>query len=85
MLIGEVELVCQLEVNLHDGHGAIKLCCRLTNTLVTALCCRSHFFLSLEVDPILVRCCLDDDPFLFRAGASWTKTLYVPSGCLRER
>ena len=85
MLIGEVELVCQLEVNLHGGHRAIKLRGGLTNTLVAAFCGRSHNLLSPEVDPILVRCCLDDDPFLFRVGASWTKTLYVPSGCLRER
>lgn len=85
MLIGEVELVCQLQVNLHDGHGAIKLCCRLTDTLVASFSGRSHCLLSPEVDPILIRCCLDDDPFRFRAGASWTKTLYVPSGCLRER
>ena len=85
MLIGEVELVCQLEVNLHDGHGAIKLCCRLTDTLVASFSGRSHCFLSPVVDPILPRCWFEDDPFLFRVGASWTKTLYVPSGCLRER
>ena len=70
MLIGEVELVCQLQVNLHDGHGAIKLCRSFTNTLVASFCGRSHCFLSPVVDPILPRCCFEDDPFRLRVGAS---------------
>ena len=70
MLIGEVELVCQLQVDFHGGHCAIKLCGGLADTLVAAFGGRSHNLLSPEVDPILVRCCLDDDPFLFREGAS---------------
>ena len=46
---------------------------------------RGFHRLSLEVGRTLARCWHDFDPTRLRVGASWTNTLYVPSGCLRER